>query len=372
MRNLGTSRRIVVKIGTNILSGPGGIDEAYVDEIARQIANAVRAGREVLLVSSGAIGLGARELGIEGKVTSITMRQACAATGQPVLMNTYKAAFQRQGLQVAQVLLTREVLENRRSYVNARNAVETLLSLGTVPVFNENDSISTEEIGTAFGDNDRLSALVASKVDAELLVMLTDIDALYDRDPRQDSHAQPIRTVSEITDEITRHAGKPGSSHATGGMETKLKAVRIASRAGCHAVIANGKEPDVLTRILADEELGTIFLAKERLKNRSRWILNAKPQGRIIVDEGALAAIRNHNSLLPTGVTGVEGVFRAGSVVEVRCPECEGEVAKLVSALNSTDLERVIGKHLREAQDTLGPGKKEIIARPEDIVFLQD
>jgi glutamate 5-kinase len=371
MRDFSAVRRLVVKIGTNVLTAEGRLDEQYIDRIAGQVAGLVSDRRRVLLVSSGAIGMGARELGIEHKVTNITMRQACAAIGQPLLMNSYRRAFAERGIEVAQVLLTREVLNRRTSYVNLRNAVESLLSLGVVPIFNENDSISTEEIGTAFGDNDRLSALVASKVDAELLIMLTDIDALYDRDPRHHSDAQPVRTVEKLTGDIEGMAGKPGSRFATGGMRTKLAACAIAEKAGCQVVLAHGREDQVLPRILGGEEIGTLFLAGRKLKNRTRWIMNAEPHGTITVDAGALEAIRNRNSLLPTGITAVEGSFEAGEVVSVRCPGCSDVHIKLVAGLNSRDLAAVVGKRSAEVAERLGPGSRDIVARPEDIVFLE-
>lgn len=371
MRDFSGAHRVVVKIGTNVLSGDGGLDEAYIDTVAGQVAQLVSARRSVLLVSSGAIGMGARELGIEHKVTNITMRQTCAAIGQPLLMDAYRRAFAKRSIEVAQVLLTREVLDRRKTYVNLRNSVESLLSLGVVPIFNENDSISTEEIGTAFGDNDRLSALVASKVDAQLLVLLTDIDALYDRDPRKHPDARPVRTVERLTEEVEEMAGKAGSRFATGGMRTKLAACSIAEKAGCQVVLAHGREPEVLPRILAGEEIGTLFLAGKKLKNRTRWIMNAEPQGTITVDSGALEAIRKRNSLLPTGITAVEGVFEAGAVVAVRCPGCDELDIKLVSGLNSRDLSAVVGKRSSEIAESLGPGSRDIVARPEDIVFIQ-
>ncbi|MFP4011926.1 MAG: glutamate 5-kinase [Spirochaetaceae bacterium] len=370
MRDFSGVRRMVVKIGTNVLTTSDGLDEAYIGTMAEQIAGLVSGDRRVLVVSSGAIGMGARALGIEHRVSSITMRQACAAIGQPILMNSYRHAFGQRGIEVAQVLLTREVLDRRKSYVNLRNAVESLLSLGVVPIFNENDSISTEEIGTAFGDNDRLSALVASKVDAELLVMLTDIDALYDRDPRKHPDARPVRTVEKLTEDVQNMAGKAGSRFATGGMQTKIAACAVAEKAGCEVVLAHGREPDVLPRLLGGEEIGTFFKAGTKLKNRTRWIMNAEPRGMISVDAGALEAIRNRNSLLPTGITGVEGVFEAGEVVALRCPGCiEGEI-KLVSGLNSRDLERVVGKSSAEIEQAFGSSVREIVARPEDIVFM--
>ncbi len=372
MRDLSGVRRVVVKIGTNVLTTDGALDDDYIDTVSSQVAELIAGGRQVLLVSSGAIGMGARELGLEHKVTNITMRQACAAIGQPLLMNSYRRAFASRNMEVAQVLLTREVLDRRKSYVNLRNAVESLLSLGVVPIFNENDSISTEEIGTAFGDNDRLSALVASKVDAELLVMLTDIDALYDSDPRKNPAARPVRTVEKLTEDIEEMAGAAGSAFATGGMRTKLAACAIAEKAGCQVILAHGREDRVLPRVLAGEELGTLFLAGRKLKNRTRWIMNAEPQGVITIDAGALAAIRRHNSLLPTGITDVEGMFEAGEVVEVRCPGCGDVEIKLVSGLNSRDLSQVVGQRSEQVAERLGPGARDIVARPEDIVFIDE
>lgn len=365
MRNFAEARRVVVKVGTTTLTSVEGIDEDYIAKLAEEIGELRRSGREVLLVSSGAIGLGARELGIKGRVQDIKMRQACAAIGQPILMNTYKGIFAAEGIRIAQVLLTKEVLDNRKSYVNLQNSVETLLELDVLPIINENDCVATDEIGTAFGDNDRLSALVASKVDADLLIILSDIDALYDKDPRRHREARPIHTVESLSPEILSSAGRPGSSVGTGGMTTKLQAVRVAENAGCRTIIAHGKEPRVISRLMAGEELGTVFLAQRRLKNRSRWILNSEPKGRIVVDEGAMEAIRHHKSLLPTGVRRVEGVFEAGAVVLVN------DSVKVVSGFNSSELESLIGRHSSEVPGIVGDSRK-LIARPEDMVFLEN
>jgi glutamate 5-kinase len=256
------------------------------------------------------------------------------------------------------------VLANRQSYLNLRNAVETLLSVGVVPIFNENDSVSTDEIGSAFGDNDTLSAYIASKIDADLLIMLSDIDALYDKDPRKHPDALPIRTVEAITPEIIDGAGKAGSDFATGGMATKIKAVDIAGRAGCRVVIANGREPRIIERILNGEELGTLFPAVESLSNKQRWILNSKPSGRLTVDSGAMKAIRAKKSLLPSGVVSVEGVFKKGDVVLVN------ETVKSITAFNSTELESIIGRHSSDIRSILGSNKKTVVARPEDMVLL--
>ena len=231
MRNFSRVRRIVVKVGTNLLSSGEGIDEGRVRDICRQIAELKNMGYQVILVSSGAVGLGARELGHRNKVVHIPLRQACAAIGQPILMSHYREAFRKEGVITAQVLLTRNDLNNRKTYNNLRSSVSTLLSLGIVPVFNENDVVSIAEIGTAFGDNDRMSAMVASKIDAQLLVLLTDIDGLYTGNPKKDSSAVLLDEVDEVTDSIIAFAKGAGSTFSTGGMKTKLLAARIAAMA---------------------------------------------------------------------------------------------------------------------------------------------
>jgi len=296
MRNFENAKRIVVKIGTNTLTKAGGIDTAYVSRIAGQVASLLKTGRQVVIITSGAIGMGRGQLELAGRVypvrksaagtpnvrrlisngvKDIKMRQACAAIGQPLLMAEYKKSFARYDVTVAQVLVTAEVLNNRKTYLNLRNSVETLLKLSVVPVLNENDSVSTDEIGSAFGDNDKLSALVASKIDADLLIMLSDIDALYDKDPRKSADAKPIPAVYEITDELMRSAGGKGSRHGTGGMKTKLEAAKVASNAGCRMVLTDGRVKNVIGRIIAGEEIGTVFMPKRKLSNRARWILNS-------------------------------------------------------------------------------------------------
>ena len=364
MRDFNSSKRIVIKIGTNILTKDGGVDTGYVRRIAGQIASLVKGGRQVVIVSSGAIGMGAGQLKIAGKIKDTKMHQACAAIGQPLLMAEYRKSFGRVGVTVAQVLLTAEVLNNRKTYLNLRNSIETLLNLGVVPVLNENDSVSTDEIGTAFGDNDRLSALVASKIDADLLIMLSDIDALYDKDPRRFADAKQIHTVYEITDEIVRSAGGKGSKYAVGGMKTKLEAARIASNAGCRIVLANGRLKNVIGRIISGATVGTVFMPKRKLSNRSRWILNSSAAGEINIDEGAMRAIRNRKSLLPSGIVGVKGTFEAGAVVMLN------DKAKAVTSFSSGELRRLAGAHSSQIKKLLGPGRRDVIAIPEDIVLI--
>ena len=364
LRNISQVKRLVIKIGTNTLTRKGRPDTAYIHSIAQQTAALVKTGKQVVIVSSGAIGMGALPLDLDGYPKGMKIRQACAAIGQPLLMAEYHQAFLEHGVQVGQVLLTAEVLDQRRTYLNLRNAIETLLNLGVVPILNENDSVSTDEIRTAFGDNDRLSALVASKIDAELLIILSDIDALYDKDPRIHSDAQPIDTVFEITPDILRHAGDTGSTFSIGGMKTKLEAAKIAANAGCRMVLANGREDRIIERIAAGESLGTLFMPKQRLSNRARWILNSNPSGVIRIDDGAMQALRKRKSLLPSGVTSVEGPFETGAVVFIN------EQAKAITSLSSSQLQSLIGKHSTEIKKLFGSDQRDVVALPEDIVFV--
>ena len=364
MRNFENAKRVVIKIGTHILTKNDGVDAGYFRRIAGQVDALLKTGRQVVIVTSGAIGMGVGQLRLADRPRDMKMRQACAAIGQPLLMAEYRKAFLRHGVTVGQVLLTAEVLNNRKTYLNLRNSIETLLGLSVVPILNENDSVSTDEIGSAFGDNDRLSALVASKIDADVLVMLTDIDALYDKNPQISADAKRISTVFEITDEIVRGAGGKGSKHSTGGMKTKIEAAKIASNAGCRIVLADGRMKNVINRIIAGEEIGTIFMPKRKLSNRARWILNSTPAGTILIDDGASKAVRNRKSLLPSGVIGVKGSFEAGSVVMLN------DNAKAVTSIASAQLKALAGKHSTEIKKLLGPNHRDVVAIPEDIVII--
>ena len=364
MRDFSKSKRIVIKIGTNTLTRQGHIDSVYVRTIAKQVKRLLDSQKQVVIITSGAIGMGAEQLDLADKVTAIKMRQACAAIGQPLLMAEYRKAFARHKVTIAQVLVTAEVLNNRKTYLNLRNSVETLLKLGTVPVLNENDSVSTDEIGTTFGDNDTLSALVASKIDADLLIMLSDTDGLYDKDPRKDKSAKKIDVVYELTESIIRSAGDKGSKHATGGMKTKLEAAKIASNAGCRIVLANGREKNVVDEIIRGKEVGTLFMPKRKLSNRVRWILNSSATGTINIDAGAMRAVKNHKSLLPSGIVSVKGSFEADSVVMLN------DQAKAVTSFSSSELKKLTGKHSTEIRKILGPQRKDVVATPENIVLL--
>jgi len=364
VRDFSNIGRIVVKVGTNILA-PGGIpDEKRIERIAEDVAVLKKRGLSPLIVSSGAIGFGTIALGLKHRPKKVEMRQACAAVGQPILMEHWRKALNRQNLTTAQILLSRESFDDRRSYLNLRNAVESLLDLDAVPVLNENDSVSTSEIGDIFGDNDALSAHVASKLDAGLLVLLTDIDALYDRDPRLYPDANPLKVVEKVTKDIRSAAGIAGSEHATGGMITKIQAVEVAARAGCRTVLADGRQKNVLLKILDGEDIGTLFLAGEKMGARARWILGVRPKGKIGVDPGALAALERRKSLLPRGVCSVTGTFETGDVVII------DSRYHAITSMSSEEIQKIMGRHSREVQTLLGTGRREEVARAEDIVAL--
>ena len=364
MRNFSGVGRIVVKVGTNILA-PGGVpDGKRIQRIAGEIAELKKRGLSPLIVSSGAIGFGTVALGLDHRPEKVQMRQACAAVGQPILMEHWRESLAAQDLTAAQILLSRESFNDRQSYLNLKNAVESLLNLNAVPVLNENDSVSTSEIGDVFGDNDALSAHVASKLDAGLLVLLTDIDALYNKDPRLHPDAEPLTVVEKITDDIRAAAGVAGSEHGTGGMITKIHAVEVAARAGCRTVLADGREKDILIRILDGEEIGTLFLAGEKIGARARWILGAIPRGEIAIDKGAMKALTQRKSLLPKGVTSVKGSFDSGDIVSINSRY------HAVTSMSSEEIRKIMGHHSRDVKTILGSGRREEVARAEDIVAI--
>jgi glutamate 5-kinase len=371
MRDLSSVKRVVVKVGTNMLTGCNGIDLTKIDDIASQIAELKNRGYQVLLVSSGAVGMGAKELSHNSKVVHIPLRQACAAIGQPLLMSAYRSAFAKYELLCAQILLTRNDLNNRRTYNNLRASVSTLLAMGVVPIFNENDTVSTAEIGTAFGDNDRMSAMVASKIDADLLLLLTDISGLYTGNPKTDKNAKMVYDIEEIDDTVMSWAKGAGSTFSTGGMKTKLLAAKIAAQANCGTIIASGYEKNVMIRIISGEELGSFIHPLEKLTQRERWILNNSHQGSITVDGGAKKALLSHKSLLPKGIRAVDGIFEAGDVVQL-IDEDGVTFAKAVPYYNSTDISKLMGHESQEIPALLGEGRKDCVFRPEDMVVLDN
>jgi len=330
-------KRIVVKIGTNLLTRKMcGLRVNLVSQIAKEIAALKKKGMEVMIVTSGAIGAGCLELGVK-KSREIEVRQALAAVGQSLVMRAYSDAFSKHKVNVGQILLTYEDFSNRKRYLNLRNAIDKLLELNVIPIINENDPISVDEIGATFGDNDKLSALVASKVNADLLIIMSDIDGLHDKNPKTNKDARLIREVSSITKEIERAAGKSGSMFAVGGMVTKIKAAKIALDSGCDMIICNGRKKGVLSKAMLHKE-GTLFVARSKLGNKERWIKFSNAKGRIHVDKGAEEALAKRRSLLSVGIKNVSGHFNAGDIVEIN------KTAKGISDYSASDILKKKGK----------------------------
>ena len=369
--DLSAYRRVVVKIGSALLAHDDGRLRAdWIDGLAQDVAVLRAAGVDVMIVSSGAIAVGRRLLGLarglRNQVLRLDESQAAAATGQVQLAHAWQEALARHGVKVAQILLTTDDTEDRRRHLNARNTISTLLRLGVVPVINENDTVATEEI--RFGDNDRLAARVAQMMEAETCVLLSDIDGLYTADPSRDAAAAHIARVEAITPEIEAMAGETAGQDGSGGMITKIEAARIAIRAGCRMAIMNGHEPRPLQR-MRDGARATWFLPQgEPQTARKRWIAGAlNPVGKLRVDAGAARALGNGKSLLPAGVTAVEGTFRRGDPVVVLGPD-GGEIARGIVAYGSDDARRIAGRRSDEIEALIGyRGREELIHR-DDLV----
>lgn len=321
-----SARRVVLKLGTRVLThDDGALAFSRLVSVAETCAALRREGREVLIVSSGAIGLGRDALGLPSTPTEVDEQQACAAVGQTRLMSLYQDAFSRLGMLCGQLLLTEPDFDDRDRYLNLRAALQALLRHRVVPIINENDAVSTQELALTtgprpvFGDNDRLSALVATKLDADLLVLFTDVGGLYDRDPRQGPGASLISRVDH-PEELGELPPPPGPGASRGGMRSKVEAAMVASRGGCHVVITSGREPERWPALFRGDEIGTWFPARSRPHARQRWIaFAAAPRGVLFLDDGAVEALTGrHASLLAAGVTSVEGQFRTGDVVELR------------------------------------------------------
>ncbi|NMD43208.1 MAG: glutamate 5-kinase [Firmicutes bacterium] len=341
-RDFAAAERIVVKVGTRLLTHASGqLNLSFIDRLVRELADLKNQGKQIVLVSSGAIGAGMGRLGLKQRPVAIPELQAAAAVGQGVLIQLYEKFFLEYGQVVAQILLTRADFAGRGRYLNASNTVLTLLRWGVVPVINENDTVSVQEI--KLGDNDRLSALVAGLCDADLLVILTTAGGLYEADPELSPGVRLIPEVSAITPEIKACAAGPGDRLATGGMITKLQAAEMATNSGVGMIIAGGKEPGTLQRILNGEAVGTYFHPQQNyLNRRKRWIAYGRVvKGSVIVDDGAKEALcRAGKSLLPVGVLGVSGSFKKGALIAV-CDREGREIGRGLSGFSSDELLRI-------------------------------
>ena len=366
------AKRIVVKVGTSTLVRTSGKpDFRRMDRLVRQIADLKNAGREMVLVSSGAIAIGMDSIGLRQKPAEIPARQALAAIGQSSLMTLYKKFFADYGQTAAQVLLTKENAARHHQYANSRNALLELLSMGAVPVINENDVVAVDEI--KIGDNDTLSATVATLIDADALLILSDIDGLYTANPQEDKTARLIPEVAEITPEIERMAGGAGSSFGTGGMATKIEASKIAVNAGATFVIAPSARNDVISAVLAGEPVGTVFSAKEaHLRQRKSWLAFGKRiAGDVVVDEGCEAAMRAHgSSLLAAGIVAVEGDFAAGTTVRVLSAR-QQEIARGIVNYSAAQIAKIAGRQSRDfASLSEGEIRDEVIHRDNMVLMV--
>ena len=367
---LANVERIVVKVGTSSITQGGSTpSESFMDDVANQVASLKKAGMEVLIVSSGAVGIGLKAMNAKPKPNEIPIKQAAASVGQGILMQKWNDSFQKHGLNVAQILISMDDYSNRDTVLNLNNTISTLLKYDVVPIFNENDAICIKEIGAAFGDNDTLSAVIASRADADLLVILSDVSGLYTANPAEYSDAELIETVEKITPEIEDMAGGPGSKAGTGGMKTKLKAAKICQDAGCMMIIASSSEKDVIRRTVLGDDIGTIFTADAAITKKRRWMKSVKAHGKIIVDEGAMKALLAHKSLLPVGIKFAEGSFEAGAVVDI---ECAGTViARGRPDYGSEDINRIRGMRSDAAKNILGSKMKyKDVVRSENIALL--
>ncbi len=347
---------IVVKVGTRVLTREDGqLDPERIGQLADQVHHAMSTGRKVVLVSSGAVGAGMGRLGLKSRPTDIAKLQAVAAVGQSILVEAYERSLHRHGRHAAQVLLTAEDLEHRLRYLNARNTLVTLLELGAVPIINENDTVAVEELQNTFGDNDRLAAIVTNLIRAPLLVLLSDVDGLFDGDPRQPD-SRVIPTVEQLDSSVQGLVRDRLDGVSKGGMASKLEAARLATTGGENVIIASGRTPDVLSRIIAGETVGTLFLAQgQTVAARKRWIgLTVKPRGRLILDAGARAAIElKGRSLLAAGVVEAEGQFQKGDVVGLRGPDGV-EFARGLTNYSVDEIRRIKGLKTHQIAEVLG------------------
>ena len=359
-------KRIVIKIGTNVLEDNfGKLDYETIESLVEDISKIRKQGKDIIVVTSGAIGAGMAELNLAKKPRDIKIKQACAAIGQSIIMSKYKEFFNKNSIKVAQILITYDDFSDRKRYLNLRNSLNTLLDLKVVPIINENDPVSINEIGPSFGDNDRLSALVASKIEADALYILTVVDGLYDKDPKY-KDAKIVKEVFDF-DKIRNLSGK-SSSLGIGGIGSKIAAAKIAASSGILTIIANGKRKNTVSDLINGKELGTAFYPSKKISSKKRWIKYSKPKGSIIVDDGAKKAVISGKNLLPAGIRNINGNFDHGEVVDIICNN--KIFAKIITDFNADDLKTIKGKKSSEIQKILNK-KVSNIAKRENLVFME-
>ena len=368
------SRRIVVKVGSSVLTASDelGVNRRVLGRIASQVAKLREEGRQVVMVSSGAIAAGVKRLGFKEIPRAVPERQAAAAVGQPILMEAYGRAFRQKGIETAQVLLIHSDLDERSRFLNACNTFEALVSKGVLPIVNENDTVSIEEI--RFGDNDTLAAQTAQMVQAGLVIILSDVAGFYDEDPRKSKTARLIPRVEGLPKKIASLAGTSQNPLAHGGMRTKIEAVNTLNKVGISTLIVKGRDPNVIERVVMGEPLGTLFVPNgARLKGKKGWIgTTAKPRGWLKLDSGAVnAMLKRGKSLLPSGVVSVGGNFRFGDVVEIQ--DVQGMAfGRGLANYSSEDAARIAGKQTREIASILGSKDYDEIIHRNNFVLIEE
>jgi len=365
-------RRLVIKVGSSVLTDQKGeLKQKTLAAISRDISELHSRGIQTVVTSSGAIASGMKKLKLEKRPVDIVQKQAIAACGQSTLMQYYEKAFTRKNINVAQVLLTHDGLSDRKRFLYARKTMLKLLEIGIVPIVNENDVVANEEI--MFGDNDKLGALVTSLVDADLFIIMTDIEGLYTKDPKNNEDAEIINKIDEITEAIEEMAGGTQGNTSIGGMKTKIEAIRSAGAFGVPSIIVNGNKKGVLLDIFEYKNFGTLFLpSKDKLKGRKHWIVfNLRPSGKLIIDSGAVNAVESlGKSLLPSGITDVVGKFGIGD--PVACVTKDGkEIARGITSYSSAEILRIKGLNSSEIENILGYKYSEEVIHRDDMAVIR-
>ena len=364
---------VVVKVGTRVLThADGTLDVQQIARLSEQLCALADMGRRLVLVSSGAVGAGLSQLGLHSRPTDVAQLQAVAAVGQARLIQAYDQLFQKHGRVAAQVLLTADDLNDRTRYLNVRNTLLSLLDYGVIPILNENDTVAVDELVATFGDNDYLAALVTNLLRASLLIILSDVDGLYDRDPQQ-AEAKIIPLVTRLDDSVFSLVQDHGRGPGRGGMASKLRAARIVTTAGENVIIAGGRQKDVLQRTISGEMVGTLVLAQGKsISPRKRWIgFSAQPAGAILLDPGAAKAIvHDGRSLLPVGIVGTEGSFRKGDLVSLRDGQGR-EIARGLTNYHAEDVERIKGLHSARIAQVLGHSPYEEVIHRDNLTVLE-
>jgi len=365
-------KRLVVKIGTSTVIKPDGeINAPFISQLAKTIVDLKKRNIETCIVCSGAVGAGKSQLKLARKPKRLPERQALAAVGQIYVMRAFAEIFKKQNLNVGQVLLTHEVLKDRVRYLNARFTMNSLFDYGCIPVINENDTVATEELKV--GDNDTLAAYVTNLIEADLLILLSDIDGLMTGDPKKDRDAKLIAEVAEVTEEIFQLAGPTRSETGTGGLITKLQAARIVNQCGEAMIIANSNVPNVIEKIMNGETVGTFFCPRSKnLQSRKRWLaFNQSNKGAIVIDDGAVTAlIKKNKSLLPSGIIKVEGVFADKDLVQIKSKNLE-VIGRGICNYSSEQVEKIKGLQTKEIEKILGACPYDSVVHRDNLVLVE-